>query len=250
MALLREIPPLSQEQLPWSLLNVAKDVTPSDGHWPNGVAWRAANLQAPTEWDPHCADEPVEKSLASESDLYESKSVVLYLPYVCPTAGPYTNDDMAEAKRRLEERLSAGIESFFWTWALSNATALGVTGTAGKVVAELAHGLVTGGFVNSGMIHMPSWAGITYLDGIGYDASGNKAPRTARGDRIVIGAGYGAGGRNTVIATGPVGYLKSDIEVFESPEHTVVDNKRVLLAECYVSLQVDEAPIVKATISS
>lgn len=254
MALSREIPPLSQEQLPWSLLSVAQDVTPSGDHWPMGVSWRAANLQSPTEWDPHCSeDEPVMKTLEAEHDLGESKSVVLYLPYICPTAGPHTDADVQEAKKRLEGHLSAGVEKFFWTWALSNTTSLSVTGTASAVVAELAHGLAKAGFVGAGMIHMPSWAGITYLDGTSFDGSSGNAPRTARGDHIVIGAGYGGAGnvdRNLVIATGPVGYMVSNIEVYESPEHVVKDNRRVLLAEAYVSLQVDSVPVVSATISS
>lgn len=247
-----EIPTLVREPLPWNILEVAQDVTPNDDRWTSGIAWESGIVGDIRTWNPQ-ADPFVEKDLTADGEPNGEFDIsVIYLPYVCATSGPADDADVKLAKDRLEAGTAAGVEAALWEWAFSTATEVGATGTAGEVVALLGQHLADSGLPTRGFFHLPSWSAEIYLSQSGFDPSSENAPRTNRGDSIVVGAGYpnvGVLGTNqAVLASGPVGYLLGDIEINESAEYVTSENQRVILAERYVALQVDDEPLFKGMI--
>lgn len=247
-----EIPTLVREPLPWNLLEVAQDVTPGDDRWTSGINWESASVGAIRSWNPQ-AEEPVEKDLTTANGgTGEFDVSVIYLPYVCATSGPADDADVKLAKDRLEAGTAAGVEAVFWEWAFTTASEVGATGTASEVVALLGQHMAMAGLPTRGIVHMPSWAGEIYLGQSGFDAAGSELPKTNRGDGVVVGAGYPnvgvLGTDQAVIASGPVGYLLGPIEINESAEYVTSENQRVILAERYVALQVEDEPLFKGKI--
>lgn len=242
-----EVPTLARTPLPWSLLNIAEDVTPSgDGsdRWVSGVTWKNGESPAVRSWE-SLSLTPGDKNLVYDPDPEGTfDPVVLYLPYQCPTSGPTTDEDVNEAKTRLEYGTPAAAEAVFWNWAMSNATNIGVTGTTGEIVAALSQKMAMDGATAQNVIHMPMWAGEMYLK----DRKNDDAPPlTGSGNLVVVGAGYphvgSLGSHQIIMATGPVGYMLSGIEVIESPAHIVGGNTRITLVERYLSFQIEQAPI-------
>ena len=255
-----EIPTLLDAELPWDMRNVCEDVTPKGSgddadRWMGGVTWRTNRTSAPGIWDPvngvEFGTSTTEKNISdycsSLDAVAESDARVMYLPYFCPMSGPPDDKDIALAKARLDVVTSVGMERVFWQMAHD----LGVeynTGTAAPT-----EGLLSGMMdfaVNAMpaqptqlMFHMPGLVADPYLAQIGRDPSNEVAPMTQRGDKIVIGTGYGnlTGGASNVeiVCTGPVGYLLGPIEINESAAFVVTENRRVLVAERAFTIQTD-----------
>lgn len=239
-----ELKPLVGKPLPWGFTSVAENVTPDNDYWVGGAAWSQNPSAVPKFWNPF-DPEREDKSFDSIESIGTVSPMVIYMPYVCNTSGPLSDEDVKLAKDRLEAATSAAIERMFWTWAMSTAMAVGVTGDSGYAVAALGRALSESGLVTQGTIHMPSMAAELYH---GIDPMENRGPLTRRGDQIIIGAGYrheGTGSAIYIIGTGPVGYLASDIEINESPEYTSRYNERVVLAERYIGFQADDESVLK-----
>lgn len=243
-----EIPTLVREPLPWNLLEVAVDVTPDNDRWESGIAWETDIAPAARHWD-QFADPFVDKDFSLDDEVNgEWTTSVIYGVYNCPA--PPDDDDIARVRRRLEVGSPAGVESVFWTWAFDIATPV-ATGTAAEVVSQMGQALSDEGLATAGIYHMPARSAEIYLGQSGFNAGGDRPPRTNRGDKVAVGAGYpdtGTADSQWIIASGPVGYLLSDIEVMESPESIKVNNMRELLAERRVALQVDTTPLFKGLI--
>lgn len=234
-----ELPALAAEPLPWNLVEVAEDLNPGGDKWSGGVSWVELATTKPRTWDPWVGGN---KNLSIDNSTGEFSPVVLYLPYVCPTSGPATDDDRTAARKAMEAATPAGVEAIFWAWAFNAADAVGVTGDAVPVIAALGQKLADKGLTGAGTIHMPPWSAEHYLSRSGFDAGGDSAPRTNRGDKISVGAGYPSVGTanstQAVVASGPVGVAMSDIDLIESDgEDIITTNRRVILAERYVTIQ-------------
>jgi len=245
-----EIKTLVREPLPWNLLEVAVDVTPDNDRWESGIAWESDIAPAARHWD-QFAEVPQEKDLSLDPEINgEWNTSVIYGVYRCPA--PPDDADIDRVRRRLEVGTPAGVEAAFWSWAFDAATAI-ATGTPAEVVSQLGQALADSGLATVGIFHMPSRAAERYLGSNGFNPSSENGPRTNRGDKVAVGAGYPNVGNPAttsqwIIASGPVGYLLSDIEVIESPESVKTNNMRELLAERRVALQVDSVPLFKGLV--
>lgn len=245
-----EIPTLVREPLPWNLMAVAEDVTPDNDRWEAGIAWETDIAPAARHWD-QFADPFEDKDLSHPDEVNgEWATSVIYGVYACPA--PPDDDDIARVRRRLEVGSPAGVEAAFWSWAFDAATAT-ATGTPAEVVSQLGQALADSGLATAGIFHMPSRTAERYLGSNGFNPGSDNPPRTNRGDKVAVGAGYPNVGNPVatsqwIIASGPVGYLLSDIDVIESPESIKTNNMRELLAERRVALQVDSAPLFKGLV--
>lgn len=251
-----EVPTLERQPLPWSLLTVADDVTPEgqrtgdSARWEGGLAWESDRSVQVRSWD-QTAETPGDKDLSVNTEVNGSwDPVVIYLTYQCAT---FDDTDEARVRRRLEAGAHQAAETHFWTWAISAATAV-ATGTATEVVAEMGQALSDTDLGTQGLFHMPARSAEVYLGSNGFDPGEGKQPRTAgRGDKIAVGAGYTnegnpVGTSQWIVASGPVGVLRSEIRVIKSNEFVTEKNEFVYLAEQVIGFQVDDAPLVKGLI--
>lgn len=246
-----EIPTLIPRTLPWNLLTVAENATPSDSeHWMAGASWSNVAETSLREWDPH-ASPIVDKAMSpAEFEIVSGLPVVLYLPVSCPTSGPLTDADVDRAIELFHAATPSAVESVFWSLASLNASAVGVTGTATSAVGAVGQKL-SENVSGAGILHLPAWSAEQYLSGRSLQE--DAALVSGRGDRIVVGAGYPSvgtlGTSQLILGSGPVAYLLGEPEVIESPASILDDNTRTLLVESTLVLQFDPELIFSATVT-
>jgi len=264
------VEPPAFRTLPYGLFSVVDFVTPTDDHWQNGVTYESTCFPMSISVGGSTYDEcitvtgtgapPAPSTLADNVDKV-FRGATPFTPYVefdCSPVGnadavERTNDALARSEQwQVEHAFWTGVvdgQQVVWPHLAANAAQLDSQGivlqtsaivvTGGSSPMDVAEGLgalesaLGNCYGGAGVVHVPSVALPTLVAWNLVRDGGDSVLRTARGNRVAIGAGYpgtspaGATpslGTTWIYATGNLVGYRSDVTTLRPSE--AIDRSR------------------------